>query len=351
MNSRLAGIRASFKGIDGLLVTDINNVRYFTGFRGSSGFLLITKTANFFVTDFRYKEQAGCEVKGWDIVIEKEKRAKTVSALAKKLGINRLGFESSVSYGFFDALSKKGIVLKPFKDFIERLRSVKEDREKALIKEAVRRAESAFLAVKPYIKTGAKEKRLAMMLEENLKREGCKCIPFDIIVASGRNSSMPHAKPSEKRLDTGDLVVIDWGGEAEGYFSDMTRTLLIRGSDIGKKKEIYKTVLEANRKAVSAILPGIDGREIDNSARDVIKKAGYAGFFGHGTGHGVGLQVHESPHITWNRKERIRENMVFTIEPGIYVPGTGGVRIEDMVLVKPKGAEVLTKLPRKLEVI
>jgi len=236
MNSRLAGIRASFNGIDGFLVTDINNVRYFTGFSGSSGFLLITKTANFFVTDFRYKEQAGCEVEGWDIVIEKEKRAKTVSALAKKLGINRLGFEASVSYGFFDALSKKGIVLKPFKDFIERRRSVKEDREKALIKEAVRRAESAFLAVKPYIKTGAKEKRLARMLEENLKRGGCKCIPFDIIVASGKNSSMPHARPSEKRLEAGDLVVIDWGGEADGYFSDMTRTLLIEGKNINKKR-------------------------------------------------------------------------------------------------------------------
>ena len=138
--------------------------------------------------------------------------------LAKKLGINRLGFESSVSYGFFDALSKKGLVLKPFKYFIEKLRSVKEDREKALIKEAVRRAESAFLAVKPYIKAGAKEKRLARMLEENLKREGCKCIPFDIIVASGRNSSMPHAKPSEKRLEAGDLVVIDWGRGRRLFF-------------------------------------------------------------------------------------------------------------------------------------
>ncbi|RJQ39833.1 MAG: aminopeptidase P family protein [Nitrospiraceae bacterium] len=351
MNSRLAGIRTSFKGIDGFLVTDINNVRYFTGFSGSSGFLLITRTANFFVTDFRYKEQAGCEVKGWDIVIEKEKRAKTVSALAKKLGIKKVGFESSVSYGFFDALSKKGIVLKPFKDFIERLRAVKEEREKALIKEAVRRAESAFLAVKPYIRTGAKEKRLAVMLEENLKREGCKCVPFDIIIASGRNSSMPHARPSEKKLEAGDLVVIDWGGEAGGYFSDMTRTLLIRGSDTWEKRKIYKTVLEANRKAVSAISAGIDSREIDNSARDVIKQAGYAGCFGHGTGHGVGLQVHESPYITWNRKETIKENMVFTVEPGIYVPGTGGVRIEDMVLVRPKGAEVLTKLPRELEVI
>jgi len=351
VNSRLDGIRASFKGIDGFLTTDIDNIRYLTGFRGSSGFLLITKTANFFVTDFRYKEQAESDVKGWDIVIEKEKRAIAVSALAKKLGINRLGFESSVSYGFFDALSKKGIVLKPFKDFIERLRAVKNKREKLLIKEAVRRAESAFLELKPYIKRGAKENRIAAMLEENLKKKGCRSIPFDTIIASGRNSSMPHARPSEKRLNAGDLVVIDWGGEAEGYFSDMTRTLLMKGSDIGKKKEIYNIVLKANRKAVSTISPGVDGREIDNSARDVIKKAGYAEFFGHGTGHGVGLQVHEAPHITWNRRERIKEDMVFTIEPGIYVPGVGGVRIEDMALVKPKGAEVLTRLPRGLEII
>jgi len=351
VNPKLAAIRKSFKGIDALLVTDINNVRYLTGFGGSSGFLLITKKENFFLTDFRYKEQARREVKAWDILVEKGKRAGTVSILAKKLGIRKLGFESSVSYGFFDSLSKKGLALKPVRDLVGRLRIVKDEREKVAIKEAVRRAESAFLEVKPYIKKGVRENEIARMLEERLKRKGCKTLPFAIIVASGRNSAMPHARPSEKKLNAGDLVVIDWGGEAEGYFSDMTRTLLVKGADIGQKKEIYGIVLEANKKAVSTVSPGANGREIDNSARDVIKKAGYAEFFGHGTGHGIGLQVHELPHITWNRKEPIKEGMVFTIEPGIYVPEVGGVRIEDMVFVKPEGAEVLTKLSRKLEVI
>ncbi len=351
MNLRLAGIRQSFQGIEGFLVTDMNNIRYLTGFTGSSGFLLITKARNIFVTDFRYKEQARTETSGWDIVIEKGERPKTVSTLSRKLGIKRLGFEMSVSYEFFRRLSKRDLILRPFRNTIERLRAVKDDEEIELIKEAVTRAESAFFDVKPYIRKGIKENKIAMMFEERLKKRGCRHIPFDIIVASGKNSSMPHARPSEKMLDAGDLVVIDWGGEAGGYFSDMTRTLLIRGANTGKKKEIYHIVFEANKKAVSVITPGIDGKKIDNSARYVIKKAGYGEFFGHGTGHGVGLQVHESPHITWNKKESIKEDMVFTIEPGIYVPGLGGVRIEDMVAVGKKGAVLLTKLPRELEVI
>ena len=329
----------------------MNNVRYLTGFTGSSGFLLITKAKNIFVTDFRYKEQAETEIIGWDIIIGKGERTETVSKLAKELEIRRLGFETSISYEFFRKLSRKDLLLRPLSNAVERLRAVKGVEEIRLIKEAVTRAESAFLEVKPYIRKGIKENKIAMMLEERLKKKGCSRIPFDIIVASGRNSSMPHAKPSEKRLDAGDLVVVDWAGEAGGYFSDMTRTLLIKGVDIGKKKEIYKIVLEANKKAVSVISPDMDSKKIDNSVRDVIKKAGYGEFFGHGTGHGVGLQVHEAPHITWNKKEFIKESMVFTIEPGIYVPGLGGVRIEDMVVVGRRKAVLLTKLPRELEIV
>lgn len=351
MNSRLAGIRASFKGIDGLLVTDMNNIRYLTGFTGSSGFLLITRRGNIFVTDFRYKEQAETGINGWDVVIEKGERAKTILKLSRRFGIKRLGFEVSASYEFFRRLLKRGLVMKPFKNVIEKLRAIKDDEEISLIKMAVARAESVFLEVRPYIRKGVTENKIARMLEERLKKKGCSCIPFDIIVASGRNSSMPHARASEKRLNDGDLVVIDWGGEAGGYFSDMTRTLLIKGVDMGKKREIYQTVLEANKKAVSVISPGIESKKIDNSARYVIKKAGYGEFFGHGTGHGVGLQVHELPNISRNGKGTIKEDMVFTIEPGIYVPGLGGVRIEDMVAVKPKGVEILTTLPKGLEVI
>jgi len=351
--SRLTTIRKSIKrqGVDAFLVTDIHNVRYLTGFSGSSGFLFITKRKNILITDFRYKEQAGREVQGWDIFIEKKDVIKTIKRLSQKIGIRRLGFEPSVSYNFFKRLSIGDLALKAFKGLLERLRAVKDAHEINSLREAVRRAESAFLDIKQYIKQGISERALALRLEERLRKKGCRHIPFEVIVASGLNSAMPHARPTEKKLNSSDLVIIDWGGEADGYLSDMTRTLLIKGNNIDKKREIYQLVLEANERAISLVSPGVKSQEIDQSARNVIKKAGYGEFFGHGTGHGVGLQVHESPHITWNKKEMIKENMVFTIEPGIYVPGLGGVRIEDMVVVGKNGAELLTSLPKKLEVI
>ncbi|MBI4685638.1 MAG: aminopeptidase P family protein [Nitrospirae bacterium] len=349
--SRIAKLRDSLRGISGLLVTDIHNIRYLTGFTGSSGFLLLTKKKSIFATDFRYKEQAEKQTKGWDILIEKGERAATISKLSKDLNIKRLGFEPSVSYAFFQQLSKKGLSMKPVRDSMERLRAIKDEEEIVFIKKAVSRAESAFLNIKDYIREGMRENRIERMLEESLKKAGCNCLPFDIIVASGKNSSMPHARPSEKRLNQGDLVIIDWGGEAGGYFSDMTRTLLLQGPDLTKKKEIYNTVLKAHAKAVSAVSSGKDAKKVDSAARNVIKKAGYGEFFGHGTGHGVGIQVHESPLITWNSDDVIRENMVFTIEPGIYVEGLGGLRIEDMVVVGKKKAELLTTLSRELEIL
>lgn len=346
------------KKIDGFLITNIINIRYCSGFRGSSASILLTKKKNFFLTDFRYKENVEKELAGggeprieWDVLIDKDSRLKTIKRLCRGLNIKNLGFESSVSYEFFKSLSMSGIRLKPLRDTIENLRAVKDREEIPLLMEAIRRAETAFLDVKPYIRQGRKEKEIAIMIEERLKKRGCNHTPFDIIVASGVNSAMPHARATDRKLSAGDFVIIDWGGEAEGYFSDMTRTLLLKGSNISKKREIYDTALRANRASISTVMPGVEARVIDKSARDIIKKAGYGGFFGHGTGHGVGLEVHESPHITWTKKEVIRQNMIFTIEPGIYIPGLGGVRIEDMVLVKEKGCEVLTKLPRKLEIV
>ena len=244
---------------------------------------------------------------------------------------------------------------------VEALRAIKDHREICSIREAIRRAEEAFLDVKPHIRPGRREQEIALMLEARLKKRGCNHLPFDIIVASGANSAMPHAKTSDKKLSSGELVVIDWGGESDGYYSDMTRTFLLRGpgspmrhkggGDFSRKEEIYRTVYKANKEGVSSIFPGCRSKGVDKAARDVIKNAGYGKFFGHGTGHGVGLEVHESPRITWTRSDTIREHMVFTVEPGIYIPGLGGVRIEDMVLVKPKGPEVLTRLPRDLEIL
>jgi Xaa-Pro aminopeptidase len=278
--------------------------------------------------------------------------AEAVKKLSRKMEIKKLGLESSVSYDFFRRVSRGDLTVKAFKGLIERLRMVKDALEIDSIRKAIGRAEAAFLGVKPYIKGGVRERAIALRLEERLKKKGCRHIPFEIIVASGPNSALPHARPTERKLEKGDLVIVDWGGESNGYFSDMTRTFLIEGGKHrSEKKEIYHVTLKANRNALTHISPGVESRDIDGSAREVIKKAGYGEYFGHGTGHGIGLQVHELPYITWNKREVMRENMVFTIEPGIYLPGVGGVRIEDTVAVKKDGPTVLTNLPKRLEII
>ena len=261
--------------------------------------------------------------------------------------MKKLGIESSVSYSFFRRLSEAGIVFRDLEGLLEKIREIKTDSEIAAIKEAVRRAEKAFLEVRPHIKAGIREHAVALRLEERLKKNGCRKAAFDIIVASGPNAALPHAKPTEKKIDPGDLVIIDWGGEADGYFSDMTRTLLVKGGEhISKKKEIYQIVLEANKRSISSVAAGIQAKKVDGAARNYIKSSGYGDCFGHGTGHGVGLQVHEAPRITWTGSVLLRENMVFTIEPGIYIPGIGGVRIEDIVVVDRDQPTVLTTLPK-----
>ena len=339
------------KGIDGFLISNIINVRYVTGFSGSSGCVLVTKNNKIFCTDCRYEEQAKQEIKDFDIFIEKEERLKEVVERAKSLGVRTLGFESTASYDFYRSLLRKGIKIKAVSNFIEDMRKIKDTDEIVMIRKAISRAENAFLKVKEYIKPGFSERQVALRLEENLKKEGCYSIPFDIIVASGRNSALPHAKPTEKKIKPGDLVVVDWGGEAGGYFSDMTRSFLIQGKGISRKKEIYETVLQANIQAIHSVTSGLSSRMVDKAARDSIKKAGYADFFGHGTGHGVGLHVHELPRISRLGRESIKPGMVFTIEPGVYIPEIGGVRIEDMVLVEKSGCRVLTALPKGLEIL
>lgn len=352
-SSRLQNLRAFIKRkkIDAFLVTNIGNVGYLTGFTGSSGFLLIAGEETFFITDFRYGMQAEKEVKEMDIVIVRKDIINTIKDLLKKASIKTIGLESSLPYILFQKLSKVGLHLRPYEGVIERLREIKDDFEVEKIKEAVRRAEISFLQIKPYIKKGVREKAIALRLEDRLKRNGCSHIPFDIIVASGPHSAMPHAKPTDRKIDNGDLIIIDWGGEADGYFSDMTRTLIAKGGILYQKRKIHQLVFRANREAIANVLPGRGSKEIDSAAREVIKKAGYSQYFGHATGHGVGLHIHESPRITWNKNRIVRENMIFTIEPGIYVPDIGGVRIEDMVFVRPSKAVVLTTLPRRLGIV
>jgi Xaa-Pro aminopeptidase len=340
------------KGINGMLVSHIGNIRYLTGFTGSSACLLITEKDRIFFTDPRYEEQSKREVRGADIVIEREERPRQILEKARSLGIKVLGFESTVSYAFYKSLLRKGLRVKSITNLVEELRRVKGALELKMITAAIERAEKAFLEVKPYIRPGFSERHLALRLEAELKGRGCAAIPFDIIVAAGRNSAMPHAKPTDNRVKQGDFVMFDWGGEAGGYFSDMTRTFLMRGGkDLSRKLEIYKTVLNANVKAIDSVREGIAARMVDKTARDVIKKAGYGNLFGHGTGHGVGLDVHELPRVSRFGRETIRSGMVFTIEPGIYLPAVGGVRIEDMVLAEKAGHKVMTSLPKKIEIL
>lgn len=338
-------------GIDAMLITELKNVRYLSGFTGSSACLLASRDKRLFFTDFRYQEQAKRETRGFDILIEKEERPKLIVKTARSLGVGLLGFESTVSYSFYRALLRNGFRTKAVTNLVEDVRRTKDRIELKLISKAIERAEKAFLQVKPSIRRGISERRIASMLEEGLRKNGCGTLPFDIIVAGGPNSSMPHARPTENRIKAGDLVVIDWGGEAGGYFSDMTRTLLVKGADISRKKEIYETVLLANREAINSVREGMHARLIDKTARDIITKAGYDDFFGHGTGHGVGLDVHELPRVSRMGRETVKSGMVFTIEPGIYLPGVGGVRIEDMVVAGRKGCRVLTSLPKELEII
>lgn len=357
--SRIALVRAAMRGFDSLLITHPQNIRYLSGFTGSSGCCLITRKEAVLVTDFRYQEQAASEAPGWDLKIEKS-RVRTLLGLAKQLGIKTLGFESTVTYGLYARLKKglgrtPGVGLKPTDGLVGKIRAVKDKAEMALIREAVERAEAAFADVLPAIRAGVTEQALARMLAAKLKAAGCEVLPFDIILASGPNSALPHARPTQRKLSPGDLVIVDWGGEAGGYYSDMTRTLLLkgggRGGKLSKKKEIYSKVLEANKRAIAAVREGAKASDIDKQARDVINRAGYGECFGHGTGHGVGLEVHEMPHISAKGRGRLQKGMVFTVEPGIYVPGLGGVRVEDMVATGKRRAQVLTTLPKELKII
>ncbi len=236
-------------------------------------------------------------------------------------------------------------------NLVEDMRRVKERAELDLIEKAVARAEKAFSEIRPHIREGTKEIHLAARLEEALKKNGCALLPFDIIVASGPNSSMPHAKPGDNKIRAGDLVVIDWGGEAGGYYSDMTRTFLMKGANLSKKMKLYMTVLKANLAGIEAVKEGVAARMVDKAARDEIRNAGYGDFFGHGTGHGVGLNVHELPRISRLGRESIKAGMVITIEPGIYLPGLGGVRIEDMVVAGSRNCRVMTTLPKELDIL
>jgi Xaa-Pro aminopeptidase len=334
-------------GLDALIFFQSENIRYLCNFTGSDGALIVTPDQFVFLTDSRYTTQAKEEVIA-DSICEYTVKSDGVISQLLKTGVTCIGFEAELSFGFATELQGKGLASwrwRHYKEELQALRLHKSAEEVRLIGDAAFLHVAALSEVEEIIKPGTSEKQLALAIEMALRKLGAEEKAFDIIVASGVRGALPHGIASDKILNEGELVTVDFGCRLEGYHSDETVTMAI-GAVSRELRAIFDIVLEAHDRALEAIVPGLPLSELDRVARNHIQSGGYGEYFGHGLGHGVGLQIHEAPTISPRSKATAEVGMVFTVEPGIYVPGVGGVRIEDMVLVTAEGHEVLTKLPK-----
>jgi Xaa-Pro aminopeptidase len=356
VNKRLKLLRAKLakKEIDAIFITQSENRRYLSGFHGTAGYLIITQKKAVLATDFRYTEQASTEAPDFEIMRISRNLKEWFPGLLGDMGVKSLGFEGGdVTFNFHaqlrDAIKKKQIAIKliAVNDLVETLRVVKEPGEIELIRKASAITDAAFEYVEKEIRAGMTEKQLAWELEKALRERGSQSLPFDIIVGSGPNAALPHAKPSDRVINEGETVVIDMGARYAGYASDLSRTVCVGKAD-AKLKEVYNTVLDAQAAAMSAITKGMTGRQADSVAREVIQKEGYGEAFGHSLGHGVGLAEHELPYLSPSAEEPLTDGMVFTVEPGIYLSGWGGVRIEDTVVMEKGKAKPLTNAKKAM---
>jgi Xaa-Pro aminopeptidase len=353
---RLQKLRTSLaeKRLDALLLSQPENLRYLSGFTGSSGWLLISGQNVILATDFLYMEQAKDESPDFEIIRTKQELRDWLPGLVSDLGWHKLGFETnSTSYEFYHKLSEAikarqaNLELVPTTGIVEQLRSIKEPEELGFIKKAVELVDAVFEQAKAIIRPGITEKEAAWEIEKILRQEGSEGMPFEIIVASGPNSALPHARPTEKIIRSNEPVLIDMGARISGYCSDFSRTLLLGKADKTLQK-IYNIALKAQTTAIEGVESGMDASQADRLARSVVEQAGYGDAFGHGLGHGVGLAVHEFPTLGPSSSDSLADGMVFTIEPGIYLAGQGGIRIEDMVVLENGKAKVLSKAKKDL---
>lgn len=339
------------KSIGAVLISNGNNMRYISGFAGETGYLYISEKRHAVVTDFRYTIQAEIEAEGYEIItISKGGYEEALNDILRADGITRLGFEAedmlfATYHRLKDKLEVKELV--PLGHEITAMRRIKTARELEFIKKAEAIGDQVFTEILDFIRPGMTELEIAARIEYLLKLKGASGASFPAIVASGINSSMPHAVPSIKKLELGDFVTMDFGCVYEGYCSDMTRTIVI-GKASDRQKQIYSLVLEAQLAALDFLKAGYQGKEVDKVARDIIYGAGYEGCFGHGLGHSVGLNIHENPRLSMLEEDIIEAGMTETVEPGIYVKGFGGVRIEDLVVVTKDGSENFTFSEKKL---
>lgn len=340
------------ESLTSFLITSPYNLRYLTGFTGTTGMAVITLDDAYFITDFRYTEQAGAQCEGYEIVQNVGPIFDELIDLIDEKGIPNMAFEEAhVSFKEFVSLEMLlETELAPISGMIESLREVKDASEVAIIEEACEIADKAFSHILTYIEPGMTEIQVANELDFYMRSLGATEVSFETIVASGVRSAMPHGVASDKVIEQGDLITIDFGCYYNGYVSDMTRTISL-GEPSQKLREIYEIVKEAQQKVLDVAKPGMTGVELDAVARDYIASKGYGEAFGHSTGHGIGLEIHEGPNVSRLAEKAFVPGNVITNEPGIYLPGIGGVRIEDDMLVTENGIKRLTHSEKELIIL
>lgn len=353
MNKRVQAFldKMQEKELDGIIINNLKNVYYLTGFWGSNGTVFISRDRQVLVTDARYIIAAKQEVTGFEIFAERDELA-TIAKIAKDMGLSRIGFEDEVSVSYYHRMQTafEGLELVPQTQFIEALRMIKDETEIATIRKACSISDQAFHDALDFIKPGKTEIEIANFLDFRMRELGAAGLSFDTILASGINSSKPHAHPMHKPVELGEAITMDFGCLYDHYVSDMTRTIYL-GHVSDEQAEIYNTVLKANQALIDQAKDGLGFRDFDKIPRDIIVEAGYGEYFTHGIGHGIGLDIHEAPYFNQTSKEVIETGMVLTDEPGIYIEGKYGVRIEDDILITETGCELLTLAPKELIVI
>ncbi|WP_304413266.1 Xaa-Pro peptidase family protein [Sporosarcina sp. ZBG7A] len=340
------------KELDALFVTSGYNRRYMTGFTGTAGVAIISNDDAVFITDFRYMEQAADQIKDFRIVQHEKTIIEEVALQVEQMKVQRLGFEKEdLTFGMYELYkSKVTAELIPTAGLVEKLRIIKTPEELEVLKQAAKIADDAFTHICGFIKAGMTELEVANELEFFMRKQGATSSSFDTIVASGIRGALPHGVATDKKIETGELVTLDYGALYNGYISDITRTVAV-GEPSEKMREIYEITLAAQKLAVEGIKPGMTGIQADAIARDYIASKGYGEAFGHSTGHGIGLEVHEAPGLSFRSETVLEPNMTVTAEPGIYLPGIGGVRIEDDLVITENGCERLTHCTKELQIL
>jgi Xaa-Pro aminopeptidase len=337
-------------GADALLVVGLINIRYLSRFSGSDGALLLTGDTSTLLCDSRYTLQAEAESASWCSVTEYKAKVEGIAALVTKLGCRRLAIDGEkISLAFYHELAAAlpGLDFVTLADELDQLRSIKTADEVAAVAHAAALASDSFREVLSAVRPGITERFLAVELEMAMKQAGADDRAFDFIVASGERGALPHGRPTERLLRAGELVTFDFGAVWEGYNSDETVTVAVGRPD-ARLLDIYAAVKEAHDLAIAAVKPGLDCSALDAVARSCLESRGYGAYFGHGLGHGVGLEVHEKPVVSPRSKQQLREGMIITVEPGVYIPGVGGVRIEDLLLVTADGCRVMSGIDKDL---